>query len=246
MPTALIVDDEKKAAENLCLLLQEHCPSIQICASVHSAREGYEKIKEHSPEIVFLDVNMPFSSGFDMLELIPNPSFEIIFVTAYDKYAIEAFKVNAIDYLLKPIDIKLLQKAVQKAEKRINEKHVDPDAIKKLLNSLKKDSKIPKIAISSQEGISYVDSDLVTYLSADSNYTHVYLNDGKKYTISKTLKDIENTLPDSFFRIHIATVVNLKHIDKYVRGEGGYVIMNNGISLEVAKRRKQELLERLA
>jgi len=189
---------------------------------------------------------MPYMSGFDMLAQVKEINFEIIFITAHDQYAIEAFKVNAVDYLLKPIEIKLLKKALEKAEKRIEGKQYDPSAIQKLISSFKTPTKISKIAISSQEGIIYVEASEVLYLNADSNYTHIHLSNGKKYTVAKTLKDMEESLPDTFFRIHIATIINLQHIEKYVRGEGGYIIMNNGTSLEVAKRRKQELLERLA
>jgi two-component system LytT family response regulator len=244
---AIIIDDEKKAVENLQMLLQEFCPGVTVVATANSAKEGIEKIKKLMPDVVFLDVQMPHKSGFDLLAEITDRKFLVIFTTAYSEYAIQAFKVNAIDYLLKPIDVKQLKESVTRSEKYLKDGNYKKSEMNELLNGLKELNKVNKISISSQEGITYLEPETVLYMSADSNYTHIHTITGKKYTIAKTLKEVEETLsPNLFFRIHIATIVNLKHIDRYVRGEGGYVVMSNGTSLEVAKRRKQELLEIMA
>jgi len=246
MFTTIVIDDERKAAENLEILINEFCPDIKIVDLAHSSKEGIDKIQMHAPDLIFLDIEMPFMSGFDMLAKITLANFEVIFTTAHDEFAIQAFKVNAVDYLLKPVIIDDLKSSVSKAIDRIRLKQNNPDVLAQMIRYFEVQAKTRRIPIGNSESINYIETNQVLYLCADSNYTHVYLLNGKKLTMSKTLKDVEEHLPhDTFFRIHIGTIVNLTHISKYIRGEGGSVIMSNGINLEVAKRRKHELLERL-
>lgn len=245
---ALIIDDEVNGAESLQRLIELISKDVNVLGLCHSGKEGIEKIKLLKPEIIFLDVDMPGMSGFEMLSKIDDKYFEIIFTTAYDEYAIKAFKVNATDYLLKPIDADDLTNAIAKVKERFNKKN-DSTVLKieALLQTLKPEKvTIARLPINTNEGIIFVPFDEVQYLIASSNYTDIFLMNGKKYTATKTLKDFEDTLPKNiFYRIHNAHMVNIKHVVKYVRGDGGYVVMKNGESLEVSRRKKVEFLEKL-
>lgn len=245
---ALIIDDEVKGAELLQLLLEMVSSEVKVIGICNSGKDGIEKIKLLKPDIVFLDINMPGMSGFEMLNKIKDIDFEIIFTTAYDEYAIKAFKVNAADYLLKPIDSDELINAIKKVKNRLAKKVESPPIkMEDLLKVLKPDkAAIDRLPISTNDGIIFVPYDEVQYLIANSNYTDVFLVNGKKYTATKTLKDFEDTLPTTiFYRIHNAHMINIKHVAKYVRGDGGYVLMANGESLEVSRRKKAEFLEKL-
>lgn len=245
---ALIIDDEVKGAELLQLLLEMVSPEVKVIGICNSGKDGIEKIKLLKPDIIFLDINMPGMSGFEMLNKIKDIDFEIIFTTAYDEYAIKAFKVNAADYLLKPIDSDELVNAIKKVQNLLTKKVESPlIKMEDLLKVLKPD-KAPndRLPINTNDGIIFVPYDEIQYLIANSNYTDIFLENGKKYTATKTLKDFEDTIPDTiFYRIHNAHMVNIKHVAKYVRGDGGYVIMLNGESLEVSRRKKAEFLEKL-
>lgn len=245
---ALIIDDEVNGAESLQRLIELVNTDVNIISLCHSGKAGIEKIKLLSPDVIFLDVDMPGMSGFEMLDKIENKNFEIIFTTAYDEYAIKAFRVNAIDYLLKPIDSDDLINAIQKVKKRLEKIEESPLLkIEELLKALKPDKTVKdRLPINTNDGIIFVPYEDVQYLIASSNYTDIFLDNGKKYTATKTLKDFEDTLPETiFYRIHNAHMINIKHVAKYVRGDGGYVVMKNGETLEVSRRKKVEFLEKL-
>ncbi|TMM56818.1 response regulator transcription factor [Maribacter algarum] len=244
MIKALLIDDEAKARQGLRLVLEKYCPEVEILALCESPEIGLEKIKSLQPELVFLDVQMPKMSGFDLLESIPEIDFEVIFVTAYDRYAIKAIKFSALDYLLKPIDVDELVTAVNKISKKRRDKSVQ---YKSLFNNIKSDTeKLKRLAIPSDNEIIMQPIADIVYCEADSSYTTLYLNKGKKITVSKTLKEFENILPsDDFFRIHHGTLVNLNHVVKYIKGEGGYVIISNEQHLNVSRRKKDSFLQKL-
>jgi two-component system LytT family response regulator len=245
---ALIIDDEVKGAELLQLLLELVSSDVKVIGICNSGKDGIEKIKLLKPDVVFLDINMPGMSGFEMLNKIEDINFEIVFTTAYDEYAIKAFKINAADYLLKPIDSDDLANAINKVKNRLLKKDDSPLLkIEELLKALKPDKVVnDRLPINTSDGIIFVPYEEVQYLIASSNYTDIFLENGKKYTATKTLKDFEDTLPETiFYRIHNAHMVNIKHVVKYVRGDGGYVVMKNGESLEVSRRKKVEFLEKL-
>lgn len=244
---ALIIDDEVNGAESLHRLIELVSTDINIVGLCHSGKSGIENITLLKPEIIFLDVDMPGMSGFEMLTKIADRNFEIIFTTAYDEYAIKAFKVNAADYLLKPIDSDELIIAIQKVKKRLEKKdEASFLKIEALLQTLKPSKVVnDRLPINTSDGIIFVPYEEVQYLIASSNYTDIFLVNGKKYTATKTLKDFEDNLPDNiFYRIHNTHMVNIKHVVKYVRGDGGYVVMKNGESLEVSRRKKQDLLDK--
>ncbi len=244
MIKAILIDDEAKARQGLRLVLEKYCPEVEILALCESPEIGLEKIKLLQPELVFLDVQMPKMSGFDLLGRIPEINFEVIFVTAYDRYAIKAIKFSALDYLLKPIDVDELMAAVHKISIQKQDKSLQ---YKSLFNNVKSDTeKLWRLAIPSDNEIIMQPVDEIIYCKADSSYTTLFLANDKKITVAKTLKEFENILPETdFCRIHHSTLVNLAHVVKYVKGEGGYVIISNDQHLNVSRRKKDSFLQQL-
>jgi two-component system LytT family response regulator len=246
MLKAIIVDDELKSRESLKILLEEYCENVRVVALCPNVREAVEAIREHGPHVVFLDIQLQRETGFDLLTQISHIDFEIIFTTAYSEYAIQAFKFSAIDYLLKPIDTEELKRAIGKVEKKIPTNM--PERLEKMLRGFFNDlSDSYKLALPTLDGLVFVNIKDVTYCEAMSNYTVFHSNDGKKYIVARSLKEYESLLAEhNFFRIHNSYLINLREVKKYVRGEGGYVIMNNDVSLNVSKRRKEAFLNRVA
>ncbi|MDB4292775.1 LytTR family DNA-binding domain-containing protein [Maribacter sp.] len=244
MVKALIIDDEANARKGLRLVLQKYCPEVQVLALCESPEVGLEKIAELQPDLIFLDVQMPKMSGFDLLEKLPEINFEVIFVTAYDRYAIKAIKFSALDYLLKPIDVDELVTAVEKISKKQKNKAIK---YKSLLNNVRPGpDKLKRLAIPSDNEIIMQPIKEIIYCEADSNYTTLFLTSGKKIIVAKTLKEFENILPETdFCRIHHSTLVNMAHVVKYIKGEGGYVIISNDKHLNVSRRKKEGFLQLL-
>lgn len=244
MIKALIIDDEQDAREGLNLVIEKFCPEVQVIGLCESPEIGIKKINELQPQLVFLDVQMPRLSGFDLLEELDIINFEVIFVTAFDKYAIKAIKFSALDYLLKPIEVDELVTAVQRIKEQQRTKTT---YFKSLLSNVKQGSeKLERLAIPSDNEIILQKIADIVYCEADSNYTILHLASDKKITVSKTLKEFENILPESdFCRIHHATLVNLSHVSKYVKGEGGYVLVTGRRHLDVSRRKKDNFLQAL-
>jgi len=239
---AIIIDDEKNCIESLLFDLQKFCKEVEIVDTCNSPKEGLLSIKNHQPDILFLDVQMPWMNGFEMLEVLDEIKFAIIFTTAYDQFAAKAFRISAIDYLLKPIDSGDLQEAVRRAiEKLSNQK--GGENINNLLQNIKKPALQQRIAFPGREGYEFIEADKIIYASADGSYTHIHLTGNRKLIISKTLSDVEETLPASLFqRVHHSTVVNLSHITHFFKVDGGYLLMDNGEKLVVSKSRKENLM----
>lgn len=248
MIKALIVDDEGNARETLKMLLDQHTSNVQILGMADSAETAYQMINELQPELVFLDVEMPKGNGFDLLERFNKADFKVIFTTAYGHYAIKAIKFSALDYLLKPIDIDELKMAVQKARDCIVEQRNEneSESIKTLIENLN-NTNMRKIAIPDLDGITFVDIDDIIRCEADRNYTCIHLESGRKLLSSKVLKEYEKLFADyQFIRLHNSHIINLKHVRRYIKGEGGTVIMSDESSVDVSRRRKSEFLERLS
>jgi len=244
MLKAIIIDDERSSRNALRQKLINHCPGVTVMAECESGEEGIKSIETLHPDIIFLDVEMPRMNGFTMLQQLQQHNFEIIFITAYDHYAIKAIKFSALDYLVKPVEIADLKTAVEKvAEKR--KKISGNTALETLLHNLvSKEKEQQRIAIPSMDGLQFVATGDIIYLEANSNYTNFHLANNKKITVSKTLKDFEELLPPAIFiRIHHSYIININCIEKYIKGEGGQVIMKNGVSLDVARRKKEEVLK---
>ncbi|HEX3165376.1 MAG TPA: LytTR family DNA-binding domain-containing protein [Chitinophagaceae bacterium] len=245
MITAIIIDDEQNCIDSLVFDLQKHCKDVEILESCTTPKQGLLSIKKHRPDLVFLDVQMPWMSGFEMLELLDKIDFAIIFTTAFDQFAAKAFRISAIDYLLKPIDIHDLKEAIKKASEKIQQKS-GTDNIANFLQNIKKPEVKQRIAVPGREGYEFIEAGKIIYAKAEGSYTHVFLNDKRKLIVSKTLSDIEELLPaEHFQRIHHSTLVNLSHITHLFKTDGGFVVLDNGEKLAVSKSRKESLMERL-
>jgi two-component system LytT family response regulator len=245
MLNCIIVDDELKSRESLKILIEDFCEGVIVKALCQNVSEAILAIDVHKPDVVFLDIQLQRETGFDLLSQLKNVDFEVIFTTAFSEYAIKAFKYSAIDYLLKPIDIEELKLALAKVEKRKG--HSLGDRLQQLLQNLKAGtSDNYKLALPTADGLVFVKVSEILYCEAASNYTEIVLLDNRKYIVSRTLKEYEDMLAEqNFYRIHHSYLINLNEIKKYVRGEGGYVIMNNDKSLDVSKRKKEGFLSRI-
>jgi two-component system LytT family response regulator len=242
----ILVDDEARAHTSLAKLLSVHCPEIQIAGTCSDADEAIEMIRQLQPELVFLDISMPGKDGFELLQALPDIQFEIIFVTAYNQYMLQAFQFSAVDYILKPVDYRLLMAAVGRAIQRINQKS-GLQHIETLLHNLHlKDSRKRKLCIPSLKGFQVVESNAIIYCEAKSNYTAIHLINNVVILASKPLLEYEELLRDAaFIRVHKSFLVNLDQIKEYIKGEGGSLILSNGNEVEVSRRRKEELLQRM-
>jgi two-component system LytT family response regulator len=243
---AILVDDERHCIETLRYELQLHCPHVDIVGTASSGTEGIEVIKAHKPDLVFLDIEMPGMSGFEMLRGIGEVNFSVIFVTAYDQYALQAFRFAASDYLLKPVISEQLVQAVSRVSSTNTSATDTRLQLEALLYNLKEGMKSPRIALPSGRGMDFVYARDIMYCNAESNYTHLILSDNKKYTVSKTLKDVEAMLESlNFFRIHQSYLINMDFMQRYLREDGGYVVMSDGKNIPIAKRRKEEFSQRM-
>lgn len=245
MIKAIIIDDEQNCVDALKADIIKYCSNVDICATCTTAKEGILTIRKLKPRLVFLDVEMPWMNGFELLEMLDRIDFCIIFTTAYDKFAAKAFRISAVDYLLKPVDSNDLQIAVKKAQEKIlaSEGAVN---IENLLHNIKQPAQQQKIAFPKREGYEFIAAENILYCHAEGAYTNIYLTNGKKLLVSKTLGDIEEMLPhEIFIRIHHSTIVNINSVTHYIKTDGGYVVMNTNEKLMVSKARKEVLLERL-
>jgi two-component system LytT family response regulator len=242
MLKAVLIDDEESNLSSLREKLLKHCPQVTVAASCDNAVSGAEAINTLFPDLVFLDIEMPVTNGFLMLQQLQNKDFELIFVTAYDHYAIKAIRYSALDYLLKPIVIDELKDAVARAEQKRNHPAGNPQ-IELLIEHLQKKSS-RRIAIPTGEGLAFIRVDEIIYLEASINYTHIYMEDKRRFLVSRTLKEFEDILPeDTFFRIHHSYIINKNFVERYIRGDGGQVVMQQGITLDVSKRKKADFLQ---
>jgi len=244
MTRAIIIDDEPNAVGLLALRLSQNCPQVEVVASCTNSHKGIEAIIDCRPDVVFLDIEMPQLNGFQVLEAVSGVPFSLVFVTAYDKFALKAFRYSAIDYLLKPIDTQELIQAVERVEKS---RQTAPEQIDHLKGQLANTAKtLPdKIALPYQNGVTFVDLKDIIYCESDDNYTKFYLADGQPCLVTKPLRDIQELLEERrFLRVHRQYLVNLDHIRKFVRGEGSYLIMTNQQSIPVSRAQKDRLMER--
>jgi two-component system, LytTR family, response regulator len=236
--TAIIIDDEERAIKMLQWLLATYCTNVTVLATADNAMDGITKIKSLQPQIVFLDIEMPQMNGFEMLNHFDGQfPFKVIFTTAYDQYALQAIKLSALDYLMKPIDKDELIASIAKLQEYQN---TNPLQVK-LLNNVKGD--LSKIALSTMEGIEVIEIASIVRCQSDSNYTTIYFENNKKKLFCKTLKALEELLDGkSFMRIHQSHLINLQFLKKYNKGDGGDVELKNGEILPVARNKKQDML----
>jgi two-component system LytT family response regulator len=241
---SLIIDDEKHCCESLRWQLEKYCPEVEVTDVCYNAGQGLQKIDQLKPQLIFLDVEMPAMNGFEMLASLSEIPFAIIFTTAFDKYAIRAIKFGALDYLVKPIDkddLKLAVDSFLKTNHRDSLKQLNA-----LLTHIRKSSDLSfrKIAFPTQQTVELVPINNIVSCESSSNYTKVFLNNGQHMIVSKTLKDIEELLEmPPFFRIHHSYLVNLQYATRYIKGEGGWLVLSNDASIPVSRSKKEELLK---
>ncbi|MBA3985664.1 MAG: response regulator transcription factor [Flavobacteriales bacterium] len=239
---AVIVEDEKHSREILKNLLENFCEGIEVLAMAGSVNEALDIIPKSKPDLVFLDIELQSGTGFDILTQLPKINFEVIFTTAFDQYAIKAVKFSSLDYLLKPIDLEELQLAVEKA-KQIKNKETYSNQLKSLLQNIQQ-PKLFKICLATSDGFEFVNTQDILYCEAGGSYTTFVLANGKKLLVSKHLKEYENMLSDQhFMRVHNSYLINLKEVKKYVKADGGYIVMNNDDIVSISRGKKDAFIE---
>jgi len=245
MLKAIIVDDEPYCSESLATLLERFCPEVKISAIINSGQKALNAIQELKPHLVFLDIEMPYMNGFELLEKLPAIDFELVFTTSYDQYAIKAFRFSALDYLLKPIDREELQKAVSKVVSR--KQSPIPQQLEILLQKINQPTQtIQRIALPTMEGLQLIPISSIISCASDGNYTIIHTKEKQKIVVSRSLKEIEELLVDhSFLRVHHSWLANMNEISKYIKGEGGYLQMSDGSTVDVSRSKKEILLKTL-
>lgn len=243
MIKAIIVDDEPHCCEVMSMLLEKYCPEVEVERVCYSANEAVELLSKTTARLVFLDIEMPHMNGFQLLEKLPAINFELIFTTSYDQYAIKAIRFSALDYLLKPIDREELQIAVRRAAQRLQSPH--PQQLEILLQKLLQPAaQVSRIALPTMEGLQLIPIDSIISCTSSSNYTILSMKDNQKLIVSRTLKEIEEMLDEhTFLRVHHSYLVNLNEIRKYIKGEGGSLIMSDGSSVDVSRSKKEQLMK---
>ncbi len=239
---AIIIDDEQKGREILQKLIQDYCQEIEIVALAANSSEAYELIMDHKPHVIFLDIEMPNGNGFSLLDKFETRNFQTIITTAFDDYAIKAIKHKALDYLLKPIDIDELIYAVNTAKKN----HEKTSSLKVSSEStfLQKLGLTSRLALPIKEGIFYLTVSEIIRVESDGGYSTFFSADGKKYMVSKNLKDYEDILPEKeFFRAHKSHLINIKKVKKYIKTDGNFIEMEDGSLVEISRRKKDEFLQ---
>jgi two-component system, LytTR family, response regulator len=239
MLKAIIIDDEENARLTLSTLVLDYVEDIQIVAQCKNVPEAVLAINKHNPDVVFLDIEMPEYNGFELIEFFKEITFEIIFVTAFSQYAIKAFEVSAIDYLLKPVEIDALNLAVDKVKEKRNSSNIRQRI--DLMKQTYQGQEVQKIALPMSDGLLFVEVNRIVLFEADRAYTDIYLNDGSKITVSKPMRTFEDILENRqhFFRPHRSFLINLHYLKKYIKGES-LLVLDNDISVAISRDRKQD------
>ncbi|PKP23120.1 MAG: DNA-binding response regulator [Bacteroidetes bacterium HGW-Bacteroidetes-21] len=240
---AIIIDDEPRAVQILEMVIKEYCHDITVEGTAHTIVSAIESIKLLKPDIIFLDIELPEGSGFDVLTAFPERDFEVVFVTAYNHYALKAIKYSAADYILKPVDIEEIKTAIEKIQHRKKTPGASSPDLNELLYNLR-NTGTRKIAVPSNDSTEFLTVDEIMYVSADRSYCNLFMSDGRNILVAKSLSSIEELLPqEGFFRIHKSHLVNLNYMKKHIRSDGGYIEMTNGAHLSIARMKKEEFLD---
>ncbi|TCD08201.1 response regulator transcription factor [Pedobacter frigidisoli] len=246
---AIIVDDEEFARSSLFFLLQQNCPEVEITGIARSVAEAKDILDHHTIDLIFLDIAMPGGNGFELIPDAQKQNAAVIFTTAYDQYALKAIKANALDYLLKPIDIDELKIAVEKVSQHIKlfkNQSGNDERISNLASSLNSRAEIRKLTLPYGQGFKMIDVDDIIYIEADSNYSVVHLSNEDKITVSKVLREFEELLPtEQFVRIHKSSIINLNHLKEYNSKNGLQVFLKNGESINISRRRASDFFEKI-
>lgn len=244
MLRAILIDDEKNALEVLKIQLQQYCTGIEVIDCCAAAEEGIAAIVAQRPDVVFLDIEMPYKNGFDVLKETAAINYEVIFTTAYDQFAIKAFKHSAIDYLLKPIDIRELQEAVDRLLRRKSNNGKLEEKLNILLQQVQTPvEKKERIGLPVKDGVQLFDLAEIIRCESESNYTHIFLTNNRKILVAKTLKDVEEVIGSpSFIRVHQSHLVNSRHIVKVWKGDTGHISMSDGSAIMVSRNYRQAFM----
>ena len=237
----VLIDDEPDCVNLLKFELNQHCPQVEVVGTFNSSTKALNEIELLNPDLIFLDIEMPMMNGFELLEKLMPIRFNIVFVTAYNQFALKALKVNALDYLVKPFDITELVEAVAKAKRNI---HPTQHQLENMQREMK-GTATSKIAIPGQNGITFIEINDIVFAEASNNYTKLILLNKQQHIISKTLKDVQDVLEArQFLRVHRQYIINLNHVKQFFRGDNMYVVMDNGENIPVARSQKDKLVER--
>lgn len=241
---SIIVDDEKHGRENLAGILKQYCPEVELLGDADSVEAAISLIRELNPDLVFLDIEMPRANGFQLLEHFKDFRFEVIFVTAYDNYAIKAIRFSAADYILKPINLNDLQTAVRKVTNRIQQKQ-ENQRMKQLVYNITQPQN-PRIGLPTGDRIEFIEVNKIIRCQGEGNYSHIYFEGNKHLLVAKTLVEFEDLLQEySFIRVHKTHLVNLKHVITYVKNDGGILKLSNGDEVPISRRRKDDVQKML-
>ena len=247
MIRTILIDDEENSLTTLEYDLNNYCPEIEIIGKYTSPIEGLSAIQVEKPALVFLDIQMPEMNGFELLESLDSINFQVVFVTAFDGFALRAFDFNAVDYILKPVQRDKLVRAVQKIQEH-QSRPIDANDLKAILHniSFQQQDKTKTIAIPVGQGYTLIHSDEISHLRAENNYTWIYCINGDKHLVSRQIKKLVEILPQqSFYRTHKSYVINIRHSERYKRGQGGEIILKDGSEIPVARNRKSGLMSLL-
>jgi two-component system LytT family response regulator len=240
--TCVVIDDELNNLQNMQILLQAHCPEVEVLACAQDAQDGVAVIKQHKPELVLLDIQMPHKSGFDLLKEFPEPWFEVIFITAYDNYGIQAIKFSALDYLLKPVNVNELKDAIVKAVKKITGKIKDHKLENFLSYVMRGQKEVPKLALPTFKEVRYVRLNDIVRCEASDNYTTFYLASGEHVLVSKTLKEFAEILHyHGFIRTHQSHLVNVDFVKSLLKEDGGVLLLQNLVKVPISRQNKEEV-----
>ncbi|HMQ47391.1 MAG TPA: LytTR family DNA-binding domain-containing protein [Saprospiraceae bacterium] len=243
MKRIAIIDDEADARQALRTMLASFCPEVEVCAEAGSVESAYMLIRNSQPHALLLDISLDGGTGFDLLDKFPHPTFQVIFTTAHDEFAIKAFRYHALDYLLKPINPMELAQAIDRISVKI------PDDLATRMEHLIESArtrKIEKMTLSGSEGIVFLPVNQISHLESDGSYTTFFMMSNERHLIAKPMREFEELLPENqFFKIHQSHMVNLAYVKKILREDGGYALMENGSKVPIARRRKDEFLEQV-
>jgi two-component system LytT family response regulator len=243
MIRAIVIDDEKEGRNTVINILNNFCNEIEVVAQAENVKTAKGKIEKEKPDAVFLDIQMPDGTGFDLLEQFSEINFQVVFVTAYDQYALKAIKFSALDYILKPVNPQQLIDAVEK----IKSAELSFGLISKQIHTLLKNKNgFERITLPTFEGLRFINLTDIIRCESDNNYTNFYLSSGEKILVTKTLKEFDESLSgEDFIRVHQSHLVHSKYIDRYIKGDGGTIVMMDGAEVEVSRRRKEAFLVRM-
>lgn len=244
MIKAIVLDDEQHCVESLCLDLERYCPEVDVVAAMTSVKDCLAEVKKVKPDLLFLDIEMPWMNGFEFIDFLQPIDFEVIFVTAYDSYALKAFRASAVDYLMKPVDKNDLIEAVNKVISRKSDQSGSADHMKQLLDQYFSRQKSHKITIPDKDGQTFISLEKIIYIEASSNYSNIHLEDGTTNLVTMTLKHMHQKLNDErFVRVHHSFIINMDHVFQYIKSEGGYLVMTDQSKIPISRSKRSEIKE---